>query len=165
MQIRGIELVGQWSEAETKELAKIFAPLPKAFVENNEHFRVLERQPVLTDAPPQAPGHSKYDARTATIVLYDKGVYDGNRIDPEQFRRSLYHELAHSIVRQRSTLLDKWVADTWTDGFVDEYAKTSPEEDFADSFSEFFISPRATQNAVPIKFTFLRRLVTRAAFE
>lgn len=165
MQVRDIELRGSWREPELFEIKKILAPLPRSFLEGNPWIQVIERQPVLLDGPPSAPGHSKYDPRTATIVVFDKGVYDGNRLNTEQFRRSVYHELAHAIIRQNPSLLEQWTRETRRDGFVDEYAKTSPEEDFADSFSEFFIFPGATKNAVPIKSAFLRRLMTKAAFE
>lgn len=165
MEIRGILLQGEWTKDEVAEAKKILAPLPAAYVEKNSHFRVLERQRVLVDAPPEAPGHSKYNPPSGTIVVYDKGVYHGSRIDPEQFRRSVYHELAHAIVRQDPDLLERWKASTRGDGFVDDYAKTSPEEDWADTFSEVLIFGDRVRRVVPLKYAFVRRELARASFQ
>lgn len=160
MQIRGIDLVGDWSEPEVRELAKILAPLPESIVEDNPNFRSIHRRPVLTDAPPSAPGHSKYEPLRGSIVVFDKGVYHGSRIDPEQFRRSVYHELAHAIVRCFPSILRDWGNSTQGDGFVDDYARTSPEEDFADTFSEFLIHQKRTFEAVPRKAAFVSVLLS-----
>jgi hypothetical protein len=145
-----------------RELHKILAPVPRAWVENSSSFRSLVRKPVLTGAPPQAPGHSKYEPQLGAIVVYDKGVYHDGKLDPEQFRRSVYHELAHSIIRSNPQLLKAWNASTSGDGFVDDYAKTSPDEDFADTLSEFFIHSGATERVAPQKAAFLRNLLDQA---
>jgi len=157
--VRGISLRGSWKPEELEELDDVLAPLPSAWVEENPSFRILAREPVLRNAPPEAPGHSKYEPQLGAIVVYDKGVYHGGKLDPEQFRRSIYHELAHSIIRSNPQLLKQWGAETDGDGFVDDYAKTSPEEDFADTLSEFFIHNRETVKLVPRKAAFLERLL------
>lgn len=161
MKFREIELSGNWKPAELREVRKIFAPLPRAWVENNPNFLVLARGSVLRNAPPDAPGHSKYEPQLGAIVVYDKGVYHDGKLDSEQLHRSVYHELAHAILRSQPRLLKEWVASTNGDGFVDEYAKTSPEEDFADTFSEFFIHHGAAKKAVPRKAEFLRALLAK----
>jgi hypothetical protein len=158
MEIRGIHLMGDWRPNELAELEKILAPLPRSWVENNPSLHVLVRESVLRNAPADAPGHSKYEPAFGAIVVYDKGMYHGSQIDPEQFRRSVYHELAHSLVRSRPQILVDWNHDTDRDGFVDDYAKSSPEEDFADTFSEFLIDSQATYKKVPHKADFLTGL-------
>ncbi|MBP9824080.1 MAG: hypothetical protein KBF21_07650 [Thermoanaerobaculia bacterium] len=163
MKLRGLELVGSWPAAELAELEKIVADLPPAWVEGNPNFRFLVRRPVLENAPASAPGHSKYEPALGAIVVFDKGVYDDDRIDPEQFRRSIFHELAHSLVRSDAQLLVAWTAARGNGGFVDEYAKTSPEEDFADTFSEYLIDPVATRKAVPPKAEFIRGMLERSS--
>lgn len=162
MKFREIELTGDWKPAELQELRKVFSPLPRAWVENNSSFRTLGREDVLRDGPPEAPGHSKYEPQLGAIVVYDKGVYHDGKLDSEQFHRSIYHELAHAIIRSNPGLLKAWHASTRDDGFVDEYAKTSPEEDFADTFSEYFIHNRAAKKVVPRKTAFLRNLLAEA---
>lgn len=159
MPVRGIKLSGPWTDREVKELREALAPLPRAWVEGNPYLSIFIRRDVLRDAPPTAPGHSKYEPAVGGIVVYDKGVYAGGKLNTEQFRRSVYHELAHSILRTRPSLLVKWRASTSGDGYVDSYARTSPAEDFCDSFSEFFIYPDQTAKAVPAKAAFLRRLL------
>jgi len=156
MKIRGIDLLGTWLPHEVLEARRVLEPLPGHLLEENPHFNRLVRRPVLTDAPPEAPGHSKYEPDTATIVVYDKGVYHGGKIDPEQFRRSIYHELAHSLIRGTPTLLERWSSETNGDGFVDDYARTNAEEDFADTLSEYLLDPSRTSNAVPKKAAFIR---------
>jgi hypothetical protein len=163
--VRGIELDGGWSEPEVAEIKKILAPLPKHFVEGNPNFKTITRRPVLLDAPPQAPGHSKYEPDLGAIVVFDKGVYHGQRIDPEQFRRSVYHELAHSILQDNKGILADWAIDTKGDGFIDDYAKTSPEEDFADTFSECLIHGDKAHRAVPRKASFIRKMITSSLFQ
>lgn len=161
-ELRGIALRGQWKPTELAALKKILSPIPAAWLERNPHLRVLERQSVLTDAPPDAPGHSKYEPSLGSIVVYDKGVYHGGEIDHEQFRRSVYHELAHTILKCYPGLLKRWSSQTKGDAFVDDYAKTAPDEDFADTFSEFFIFPGKIRGVVPKKTAFMRELLAEA---
>lgn len=161
-EVRGISLVGSWKPEEVAALPSILSPFPSKWLERNPFVSKLVRGKVLTDAPPGAPGHSKYDPNNRSIVVFDKGVYHDGSIDPEQFRRSIYHELAHSILRIYPGLLAKWTPATSGDGHVDEYAKTSPEEDFADTFSEFFIQNKKTRSVVPKKAKFLQELLARS---
>jgi hypothetical protein len=163
--VRGVPLEGEWTNEEVHAIHSALDQLPPAWVEENSLLRRFVRQPKLENAPEDAPGHSKYEPETGSIVLFDKGVYHGEKIDSEQFRRSIYHELAHTILRGNPTLLDEWEASTGGDGFVDAYARTGPEEDFADSFSEFFIQPDRTEQAVPLKAEFLARLFVTAQGE
>ena len=159
MNVRGLDLLGRWKPAEVAHLRKILAPMPEEWIEDNANLKSIIRRSVLTDAPPSAPGHSKYEPVIAAIVVFDKGVYHGGEIDPEQFKRSVCHELAHTIIRSKPGLLKRWSAKTRGDGFVDEYAKTSPEEDFCDSFSEFFIHSKKTHDVVPKKANFIKVLL------
>lgn len=156
---RGIRIEGDWANAEKERLPGILAAIPKRFLEDNQCIKAIIRRPVLENAPTGAPGHSKYDPGTGSIVVYDKGVYHGEEIDEEQFPRSIYHELAHAILANDKTLLARWVFETAGDGYVDEYARTSAEEDFADTFSELLIHPRETSKAVPQKARFLAGLL------
>ena len=159
---RGIRLLGEWSDAELQGLSRMLKPLPKHWLEDNQSLECIARRPKLMDAPPGAPGHSKYDPSSRTIVVYDKGVYHHGRIDPEQFRRSVLHELGHSILEDDASILDRWSNETKGDGFVDEYAKTSPAEDFCDTFSEFLIFHEKTKQVVPRKWRFLYNLMQQA---
>ena len=152
-----------WSPEELRELEQILAPLPPAFLENNDFLHVLERRDVLRDAPPDAPGHSMYEPGRGAIVVFDKGVYDGRRtIDRKQFRRSIYHELAHALLRKDPGLLEAWKNHCRGDGFVDSYAQKGEDEDFSDTFSEYLIDPAATTRAVPTKAQFLKQYLARA---
>lgn len=162
MIVRGIRLLGTWSRPEQQAAARWLSVLPDGWMEKNPNLHSIIRRPVLLNAPPEAPGHSKYDASQGAIVVYDKGVYHRDRIDLEQFQRSIFHELAHSILEGDDAILDRWTAATADDGFVDEYAKTSPAEDFCDTFSEFFIFPQKTQQVVPRKWRFLYNLMQHA---
>jgi hypothetical protein len=163
--IRGITLQGTWSPEEHAHLGHILAPLPAAWLEENPYIKQFVRRPVLTDGPPDAPGHSKYEPTGGSIVVFDKGVYHGEKIDPEQFGRSVYHELAHTLLRLHPDLLDRWTGQTRGDGFVDQYARTGPDEDFADTFSEFFLHTERVGRGFPRKAGFIRRLLAEATEE
>lgn len=159
MRVRGIELLGAWREPELRLLKRFMAPLPRGWLEENPRLTMLVREDVLRNAPPTAPGHSKYDRRRGAIVVYDKGVYHRGQIDTEQFRRSVFHELGHAILTRDPSIIERWRERTSKDGFVDEYAKTNDDEDFCDSFSEFLIFPEKTQRVVPRKWRFLYDLM------
>lgn len=148
--------VGAWKPVELQIAKQAIAPLPSAWVNTVQY---IARAPVMVDAAPGAPGHSKYVPRLGAIVVYDKGVYDRGQLDSEQLRRSIFHEMAHAILRNDPSILDRWQEETQGDGFVDEYAKTSPTEDFCDTFSEFLIFPERSQKAVPRKWRFLYNLM------
>ena len=101
-----------------------------------------------------------YDPESGSIVVFDKGVYDGDQINAEQFRRSVYHELAHSLLQADDGLLQRWHGATNDDGFVDEYATKSPDEDFADTFSEYFLHRQQLARIAPSKVQFMSELLT-----
>jgi len=159
MKIRSLELKGKWSPQEISHLRQILEPLPDAWIESNPSIKSIIRRDVLRDAPPEAPGHSKYEPDIAAIVVFDKGVYHDGKLDPEQFKRSVCHELGHAILTSKPDIIKRWSAQTRGDGFVDEYAKTNPEEDFCDTFSEFFIHNKKTNQVTPKKAEFIQLLL------
>lgn len=165
MNVRGLKLIGGWNSAEIEHLHRIFRPFPRDWIEGNPHIKSLIRRETLTSAPPEAPGHSKYEPRIAAIVVFDKGVYHDGHIDPEQFQRSVCHELGHVLIRSKPRMLNDWVTQTRGDDFVDEYAKTSPEEDFCDTLSEFFIHNKKTKDVVPEKSAFIKKLLDESRGE
>lgn len=159
MNVRGLTIAGKWTDFEAKKLEEALAPMPREWIELNPRLRAVHREASDASAPPDAPGHAKYDKGNASIVVFDKGVYDGDRFDWNQFRRSIYHEIAHTLIDNDPSLIQRWIHQTSNDGFVDEYAKTSPEEDVADTFSEFFIHRDKLKKLVPIKFEFINSLL------
>lgn len=163
--IRGVALTGDWKPEEAQLLEAALAQLPDRWLKHNRALGGFARQPKLLGAPASAPGHSKYEHASGRIVIYDKGIYSKGKIDQVQFRRSVYHELAHTLLRANPETLDRFSRQTKTDGFVDEYAKTSPEEDFADTFSEVLLYPERAAQAVPQKAAFITRLLDRARGE
>ncbi|KKL18797.1 hypothetical protein LCGC14_2471940 [marine sediment metagenome] len=166
MEIHGITLQGPWGAEEVSTLFKTLKPLPSAWLEKNPYVQAIIRGDALKGAPADAPGHSKYDSKQRAIVVYDKGVYHAgsSRIDKEQLSRSVLHELAHTLLRQFGWL-NEWKQETKNDGFVDEYARTASQEDFADTFSEFFIKPNRTARVAPKKFAFIQDRLARAQEE
>ena len=157
--VRGIPLGGAWTPAEKSELDAALSVLPPAWLEDNPCLRSFVRRDVLRDAPAGAPGHSMYDDGARAIVLFDKGLYKGDRLDPTQLRRSVYHELAHALLRRHRGLLSLWERAGSGDGFVDAYARTALDEDFCDTFSEYLIAPDATRRVAPKKAHFMKRLL------
>jgi len=165
MKFRGVNLLGKWTPDEISHLRHNLEVVPEAWLEKNPYLQSIVREDVLRGAPPSAPGHSKYDPIKRAIVVYDKGVYHpSGKIDEEQFRRSVLHELAHSLLRQNKWIGD-WEKETSSDKFIDDYAKTSPDEDFADTFSEFFIHPEAVKHEAAEKYDFISDRLARAQQE
>ena len=159
MKIRGVTLRGNWSRSELAALTAALRPLPSHWVERNPGIQSFGRQPRIRNAPPSAPGHSQYDPRSGLIVVFDKGLYHRGKIDHEQFRRSVYHELCHAFLRDKPELFERWVTQTKGDGFVDEYAKTSPAEDICDTFSEYLLHLDKVKKRVPRKAAFIETLL------
>ena len=152
--LRGLALAGAWSPAEVRVIAAALRALPPQWVEENPAIRQLERRGRMVGGPASAPGHSMYEPRSKSIIIFDKGASGDERL-----ARSLYHELAHTLLRTTPGLLERWSAETSGDHrYVDRYAKRSPEEDFCDTFSEHILFPDLTRKATPGKSRFLDRL-------
>jgi hypothetical protein len=177
----GLDFRGNWTDNERKAVQRRLDKLPPALTRDNPALRTIERKKVLKPKPPGAPGDSKYIGPTdqkkpGTIVLYDRGVYDGRRqIDKENLSRSVFHELAHSLDHELPGVFEQWKAiSAWTQrngawvaqrpgaGFVDDYAMTSPFEDWAETFQEYFIQPAAVKKRVPEKHRFIERFLAAA---
>lgn len=159
MKLRSIQLDGNWSKLELDALAQALRALPRRLVESNKGLVGIGREPRLRNGPPDAPGHSLYDSQSGRIVVFDKGLYHRGKIDHEQFRRSIYHEICHAFLRDRPRLLQRWQSETRGDGFVDEYAKSSPAEDICDTFSEYLLHHDKVKKLVPRKSSFIEKLL------
>ena len=140
-------------------MEQVLAKLPPTWVEENAGFRSIARKTRIQNAPASAPGHSQYDPKRGRIVVFDKGMYHRGKIDHEQLQRSLLHEICHSFLRDRPKLLGRWGRETKGDGFVDEYAKTSPAEDICDTFSEYFLHHDKVKEVAPKKSAFIKSLL------
>ena len=117
-----------------------------------------------------------YDQASRRVVVFDKGVYDGgSKIKKEHLSRSVLHELAHSLDDELPKVFNewkalsgwslrdgKWVALRPAAGFVDDYAKTSPFEDWAETFSEYFLHPEIVKKRYPEKHRFMERFMAAA---
>lgn len=168
-----VEFEGKWTSGERDGVEERLHKLPAQLVDG---VKGIERRKVLKPKPPGAPGDSKYIPTSSRIVLYDKGVYDGGRkIKEDQLSRSVFHELAHSLEKKVPMLFENWKAISgWTQkdgkwkatrpqsGFVDDYAKTSPYEDWAETFQEYFVQPAQVRQRFPEKFRFVEKLMDAA---
>lgn len=148
----GIKLVGSWKPQELNELHKILFKLPPALVRDNPKLRVIGRAAKLINGPPNAPGHSmykpdhpKHGQHRATLVVFDKGVYDsGGRLDPTIFGKSILHELSHSFDKDLPEAFGR-------PPFITGYAAASPKEDWAESFAEYFLRRELLEKKSPQK--------------
>ena len=175
-----LELGGKWTEEERRAVKERVAQVPRALVQDNPGVKRIERQEVLKPKPPGAPGDSTYlppdKGQPGRIVLYDKGVYDGGRnIKEDHLSRSVFHELAHSLEKTVPMLFENWKAISgWNQkdgkwkatrpeaGFVDDYAKTSPYEDWAETFQEYFVQPGLVRKRYPEKYRFVEHVIDAA---
>jgi hypothetical protein len=167
---------GNWTPEERRAVKARLDQLPPRLVGANPGFHAIARKPVLNPKPPGAPGDSKYEPSSGRIVLYDKGVYDGGRkIKEDHLSRSVFHELAHTLEKTVPKLFENWKAISgWTQrdgkwvatlpkaGFVDDYAKTSPYEDWAETFQEYFVRPEIVRKRFPLKYRFVEHVLAAA---
>ena len=71
MKIRGLSLKGNWTPSEISHLRQILGAVPRDWIEDNSCLKSIIRRDVLRNAPPEAPGHSKYEPSIAAIVVFD----------------------------------------------------------------------------------------------
>ena len=146
----GVRLKGRWSEAEASLLDTILGALPRRLVRGNKNLKSIGRAKKLIGGPPGAPGHSMYKPvkgkHGGTLVIFDKGVYDlHGKIDAVLFGKSVLHELSHSFDDNLPIAFGK-------PPFITEYAATSPKEDWAESFAEFYLHPKLLKRKAPRKY-------------
>jgi hypothetical protein len=168
------KLEGPWSAEETSIVKQYLEDLPEELTLRNPNLKRIERQKVLKPKPPGAPGDSKFDTGRGAVVVYDQGVYDGGqKVKREHLARSVLHELAHSLDDELPKVFEEWKAISgWTQkgdkwlatnprvGFVDDYAKTSPFEDWAETFQEHQLHPELVRKRVPEKARFVDRFLS-----
>jgi len=159
--------MSNWTPEERAEVSKAMEKLPKAFL---RHVKAIDRQ----EKAPGGPGHSSYDPNNGSLIYYDKGVrrQDGT-LNKKQIQESLYHEVAHSLEKEKG-LIDAWCQRVgwirgsrgWSrtsqnKGFVYTYGKRDPFEDFATSFAMYFTNPKRLAKVSPDKFRFIAELVIK----
>lgn len=163
-----ISLLGKWTSKEILELHKVLRQLPDVLVRHNSNLLSIGREDRIVNAPKWAPGHSMYKSNhpkfgkyRGTLVIFDKGVYDkSGNFDKVQFGKSVLHDLTHSFgITDFGPVFGK-------PPFVTQYASREPKEDFAESFSEYFLNPEILKGKIPEKFEaideFLSRVLQRA---
>lgn len=162
-------LKGDWTEEERRVADHTLMKLPKQLTVENPNLKDVERKKALQPKPAGAPGDSEY--KDGRVVVFDKGVYNGGRLDKDNLQRSILHELAHSVDDEVPGVFAHWcalsgwrkVGETWKHGkratFVDDYAGTSPFEDWADTFSEYHLHPEIVRKRFPDKFRFIDRFL------
>jgi hypothetical protein len=162
-------LKGDWTDEERRVADQTLMKLPPQLTTGNPNLKDVERKKKLEPKPPGAPGDSEF--KGGRVVVYDKGVYNGGRLDKDNLRRSILHELAHSVDDEVPHVFAQWCAISWwrkVHGewrhgphakFVDDYAGTSPYEDWADTFSEYHLHPEIVRKRFPEKFRFIERFL------
>lgn len=162
-------LKGDWTPEERRIADHTLMKLPPQLTKDNPNLKDIERKKKLENKPAGAPGDSEY--KGGRIVVFDKGVYDGGRLDKDNLRRSILHELAHTVDDEVPHVFAQWCAlsgwrkhnGEWRHGphatFVDDYAKTSPYEDWADTFMEYVIHPEIVRKKFEGKFRFIERFL------
>lgn len=162
-------LKGDWTEEERAVADHTLMKLPKQLTTQNPNLKDIERKKKLEPKPKGVPGDSEY--KDGRVVVFDKGVYNGGHLDEDNLKRSLLHELAHTVDDEVPQVFQEWKAlsgwalrgGEWKHSprakFVDDYARTSPFEDWADTFSEYHIHPEIVRRRFPEKFRFIERFL------
>ncbi len=159
-----ISLLGKWSPKEILELHKVLRQLPDVLVRDNSNLLSIGREDRIVNAPSWAPGHSMYKPNhpkfgkyRGTLVVFDKGVYDSSgKFDKVQFGKSILHDLTHSFG------ITDFEPVFGSPPFITDYASREPKEDFAESFSEYFLHPKLLQERTPGKFDAIKRFLARS---
>jgi len=166
-----------WTPEEVQALDQVVGLLPVPFVSGNPNLRSFVRQREYDGEYQGAPGHGMYrasggpQAKKDYVVIYDKGLYgpDG-AIDIAQLAVTLIHEISHSLDDELPGPFQEWQGlsgwfsenDQWfparDPGFVNEYARGHPKEDFAESFTLYVLNPERLKQVSPAKFLFMDRL-------
>jgi len=143
-----------WAPAELKKLDRTLSKLPDSLVKFNPKLKAFVRAHKQA-SPPGAPGDAK---RTGSkITIYDQGA-KGDML-PE----SVIHEIAHTVEHSNPVFWRRWLAASgwersggkWghskNPGFVYEYSKTDPREDFATALTSAILRPLTLKKISPIK--------------
>jgi hypothetical protein len=151
-QVYGVKMLGNWSSDELNALHAVLRQLPSRLVRDNPNLLAIGRAPKLINGPPHAPGHSMYKPNhpkhgkyKGTLVIFDKGVYDSRgKLDPILFGKSVLHELSHSFETNVPNVFGK-------PPFITRYAARTPNEDWAETFAEYFLDRDALKKKAPEK--------------
>jgi hypothetical protein len=165
-----------WTPDEIRAVDQVVGLLPQAFVSGNANLKTIVRDREYDGEYDGAPGHGMYresagpDAKKDYVVLYDKGVYEDGQISPGQIATTLIHEISHSLDDELPGPYKEWLelsgwfteGGRWhpqrDTGFLNEYSRGHPKEDFAEAFSAYVLTPDRLERVSPLKFMFMDRL-------
>lgn len=153
-----------WTRKELDNVLLTISDFPKSMLPIEKNRPLVKAKPGI--------GEEGVDA-TAVIQVFE-GFTKENLLTQ---RRVLAHEFAHYVGRTtHSDLSEKWTkiggwekivmeindkVDAWWEsskpnGFVSEYAKTNPIEDFAESVNAYRYSPKRLKKADPKKYAYIK---------
>lgn len=167
-----------WDPEEIRTLSKVLSLLPSAMVSRNNNINAIVRQREYDGEYDAAPGHGMYrsvagpEAKKDYIVMYDKALRDpAGNLKAGNIAKTLIHELAHSLDDENSEKFSEWIGisgwfkedgEPWLPsrevGFLNEYSRKHPKEDFAESFTAYVLDPDRLRVVSPQKYMFMERL-------
>jgi predicted Zn-dependent protease with MMP-like domain len=166
-----------WDPEEIETLSKVLSLLPAAMVSKNGNLNAIVRQREYDGEYDQAPGHGMYrsvagpEAKKDYIVMYDKALRDeAGNLKVGNIAKTLIHELAHSLDDENSKQFSEWIeisgwfkedGEPWLPsrevGFLNQYSRKHPKEDFAESFTAYVLDPDRLKIVSPQKYMFMER--------
>ena len=173
-----------WKAEEIRALDKVLELLPAVFVSGNANLKSFVREAEYKGEYEQAPGQGMYresagpEAKKDYVVLYDKAFYNAaGQLDVKQLANTIVHEVSHSLDDEQPGPYQDWLKlSGWFQtnghwlptrdlGFVDDYARGHPKEDFAETFTLYVMDPDRLRLIAPEKFLFMERLFKQGKAE
>ena len=166
-----------WTAPEIELLDQVLSLLPEVFVSGNPNLKAIVREHEYSGDYEGAPGYGMYresagpKAKKDYLVLYDKGAYDKQgQLDPRVMSNTVIHEISHSLDDEQPGFFQDWLKlsgwfqenGAWYPtrdlGFVNDYARRHPKEDFAESFTLYVMDPDRLRVMSPEKYFFMENV-------
>jgi hypothetical protein len=156
-----------WSLAQVKAIQEFLGNLPAELIAKTQLGNILLYP---AEARDDIKRQFNFAVDPAGIMVKENRtmlISTVNHDDPVALLRALIHEFGHAFdFSHRNSYKDQagynalsgWDSRGHASGarFVDEYAASNPEEDFANSFREYVINPKNLRDIDPKKYAWLK---------
>lgn len=162
----GGQIAAGWTIDQLRVLEGVFEDLPENF---RSMTKKVVRQSVKVDQGRILTGVSGevFPDIPDTVFIFNNGVTSKPTADANAyFRATLIHEMGHTFHAQNDQIFSEWKNRFWGGGdqkstspSVSDYGESMPEEDFAESVSEYVCNGRNMKTENPERYDFVRENV------
>lgn len=108
-------------------------------------------------------GVTKTDTQTGVSQIEINRQAPAGSYDRPQMEQTLAHEVGHNVYHnmpaENQTAWDKLSNSSKPGEYVSDYAQTTPQEDFSESYASYALDPAKLNDVSPAKFDFMRTKV------